>query len=107
MIVLDAITRLIPGALGDPDGAQDDSHASGLLEYPHYTRPPMFRDWEVPEILLSGNHAAINRWRREQALVRTLLRRPDILARAELSEADRKFLQKWRAEHPEFDQEEP
>jgi len=98
MIVIDAITRLIPGALGDPDGAQDDSHASGLLEYPHYTRPPVFRDWTVPEVLLSGNHAAIYRWRREQSLKRTLLRRPDLLETAPLSDTDQKYLLKLKAE---------
>jgi tRNA (guanine37-N1)-methyltransferase len=90
--IIDAIARLIPGVLGDPDGAQDDSHASGLLEYPHYTRPPEFRGWKVPDVLLSGNHAGINRWRRQQALIRTLHQRPDILERFELTEDDRKFL---------------
>ena len=97
MILVDALTRLQPGALGDPDGAQDDSHASGLLEYPHFTRPPLFRGWPVPEVLLNGNHAEITRWRREQALARTWLRRPDILEKAELSEMDRIFLQKLQA----------
>jgi tRNA (guanine37-N1)-methyltransferase len=92
LIVLDAIVRLIPGALGDPDGAQDDSHASGLLEYPHYTRPPEFRGMQVPEVLLSGNHAEIARWRREQAIKRTLARRPDILEKAPLSEKDIRYL---------------
>ena len=92
LILIDAVSRLIPGVLGDPDGAMDNSHASGLLEYPHYTRPPEFRGWEVPEVLLSGNHAQINRWRREQSLLRTLRRRPDMLGSAELSESDRKFL---------------
>lgn len=96
LMVLDAVARFIPGVLGDPDGALDDSHASGLLEYPHYTRPPVFRDWSVPEILLSGHHAAIHRWRREQALARTLARRPDMLERAELSKADLKFLQELK-----------
>ncbi|HAD07771.1 MAG TPA: tRNA (guanosine(37)-N1)-methyltransferase TrmD [Anaerolineaceae bacterium] len=92
LILIDSITRLIPGALGDPDGAQDDSFASGLLEYPHYTRPAEFRGWRVPEVLLSGNHAEIARWRRQQALLRTWKRRPDLLERTELSEADRRFL---------------
>ncbi len=96
LMVLDAVARFIPGVLGDPDGALDDSHASGLLEYPHYTRPPVFRDWSVPEILLSGHHAAIHRWRREQALARTLARRPDMLERAELSKTDLKFLQELK-----------
>jgi tRNA (guanine37-N1)-methyltransferase len=92
LVIIDAVTRLIPGVLGDPDGAWDDSHASGLLEYPHYTRPPEFRGWKVPEVLLSGDHARIARWRREQALWRTRQRRPDLLARAELTTPDRKFL---------------
>jgi tRNA (guanine37-N1)-methyltransferase len=98
LAIIDAVTRLIPGALGDPTGAQDDSHASGLLEYPHYTRPPVFRGWEVPEVLLSGHHAGIERWRREQALRRTFIRRPDLLARANLSEADLRFLERLSAE---------
>jgi len=92
LIVIDAVTRLLPGALGDPDGAQDDSHASGLLEYPHYTRPAEYRGWQVPEVLLSGDHARIARWRREQSLKRTLERRPDMLESAQLSENDRKFI---------------
>jgi tRNA (guanine37-N1)-methyltransferase len=92
MILVDAVTRLIPGVLGDPDGAMDDSHASGLLEYPHYTRPVEFRGWQVPPVLLSGNHAEIARWRRQQALLRTRLRRPDILAKAELTDEDSKIL---------------
>lgn len=92
LVVIDAVTRMIPGALGDPDGAYDDSHASGLLEYPHYTRPPEFRGWRVPDVLLSGDHGRIARWRREQSLLRTWQRRPDLLAAAPLSEADKKFL---------------
>lgn len=92
MVLIDSIVRLLPGALGDPKGAQDDSHSSGLLEYPHYTRPSDFRGWEVPEVLSSGDHARINQWRREQALLRTYKRRPDLLQRAELSEEDQKFL---------------
>ncbi len=92
LIVVDAVARLLPGVLGDPDGALDDSHASGLLEYPHYTRPPEFRGEPVPEVLLSGDHARIARWRREQSLLRTLERRPDLLRKAELSATDRKFL---------------
>jgi tRNA (guanine37-N1)-methyltransferase len=92
LILIDSIIRLLPGALGDPKGAQDDSHASGLLEYPHYTRPAEFRGWEVPEVLTSGDHARIERWRREQALLRTYRRRPDLLERAKLDESDRDFL---------------
>lgn len=98
LLLIDAITRLIPGALGDPDGAADDSHASGLLEYPHYTRPPDFRGWSVPEVLLSGDHARINSWRRQQSLIRTRERRPDLLATAELSEQDRQILEQRSAD---------
>jgi len=94
LIVIDAVARLLPGVLGDPDGASDDSHASGLLEYPHYTRPPDFRGESVPEILLSGDHARIARWRREQSLLRTLARRPDLLDKADLSKEDRAFIEK-------------
>jgi tRNA (guanine37-N1)-methyltransferase len=93
MILIDAISRLIPGVLGDPDGAMDDSHAAGLLEYPHYTRPPEYRGWSVPEILLSGDHARIEKWRREQSLQRTLERRPDLLNNAPLSDTDKKYLE--------------
>jgi tRNA (guanine37-N1)-methyltransferase len=97
LVVVDAVIRLKPGVLGDPTGASDDSHASGLLEYPHYTRPPEFRGWRVPEILLSGDHAKVDRWRREQALLRTWRRR-DLLERAELSELDRAFLRRLTQE---------
>jgi tRNA (guanine37-N1)-methyltransferase len=92
LILIDAVARLLPGVLGDPDGAMDDSHASGLLEYPHYTRPPEFRGWGVPETLLSGDHGRIARWRREQSLRRTLLKRPDLLESAPLTDADQKFI---------------
>ncbi len=92
LVILDAVIRLKPGVLGDPGGPLDDSHSTGLLEYPHYTRPPEFRGWKVPEVLLSGNHAKIERWRREQSLWRTLARRPDLLQQAELSDLDRAFL---------------
>lgn len=92
LIVIDAVTRLLPGALGDPDAAQEDSHAMGLLEYPHYTRPADFRGWKVPDVLLSGNHAQINRWRRHQAILRTWERRPDLLQNVALSDEDRRFL---------------
>lgn len=94
LMLIDSLTRLIPGALGDPDGAQDDSFASGLLEYPHYTRPAQFREWSVPDVLLSGNHAEITRWRREQSLARTWRKRPDLLARFDLTPKDRLFLKK-------------
>jgi tRNA (guanine37-N1)-methyltransferase len=110
LVLIDAIVRLLPGALGDPKGAQDDSHASGLLEYPHYTRPAEFRGWGVPEVLASGDHAKVARWRREQALLRTYLRRPDLLANADLTAEDQLFLEKIARDEtlktPPTDQEE-
>jgi len=93
MILIDAVSRLIPGVLGDPTGAEDDSHSMGLLEYPHYTKPSEFRDWKVPDVLLSGDHAKIEKWRREQALLRTFNKRPDMLEKTELSEKDLKFIE--------------
>jgi len=107
LIVMDAVARLIPGVLGDPDGAMDDSHASGLLEYPHYTRPPEFRGWNVPEVLLSGNHAEIIKWRRRQSLVRTLKRRPDLLATADLTVAERQFMDKLTGKSEEENFKQP
>jgi len=98
LAVIDAVSRLLPGVLGDPDGAMDDSHATGLLEYPHYTRPAEFRGWGVPEVLLKGNHAEIERWRREQSLLRTWQKRPDLLAKADLSPDDLLFLGVLRGE---------
>lgn len=92
LILIDAVARLLPGALGDPDGAVTDSHAGGLLEHPHYTRPQDFRGWEVPEVLLSGDHAKIAAWRRQQSLLRTARQRPDMLDETELSKADQKLL---------------
>ncbi len=79
MIVIDAVTRLLPGVLGDDESSKEESFSSGLLEYPHYTRPAEFRGMKVPEVLLSGNHAEIAKWRAEQARVRTQERRPDLL----------------------------
>ncbi|MEA1958517.1 MAG: tRNA (guanosine(37)-N1)-methyltransferase TrmD [Chloroflexota bacterium] len=92
MVVVDAVVRQVPGVLGSEESAVEDSHAAGLLEYPQYTRPQSFRGWEVPEVLLSGNHAEVARWRREQSLRRTAARRPGLLERATLSEKDRLFL---------------
>ncbi|HRQ31723.1 MAG TPA: tRNA (guanosine(37)-N1)-methyltransferase TrmD [Anaerolineales bacterium] len=92
LILIDAVSRLISGVLGDPTGAQDDSHSMGLLEYPHYTKPAEFRGWKVPEVLQSGNHAKIDQWRREQALRRTFHKRPDMLEKANLHQNDLKFL---------------
>ena len=101
LLIVDAVSRLLPDVLGDPTGAEDDSHASGLLEYPHYTRPPEFRGWTVPDVLLSGDHAKIDKWRRQQSLLRTLRKRPDLLEKAELSQSDLKFLEKLKADPSE------
>ena len=92
LVLIDILTRLIPGVLGDPQAAENDSHARGLLEYPHYTRPEEFRGWKVPEILRSGHHAWIDNWRRNEALRRTLERRPELLTGLDLSEEDQEFL---------------
>ncbi len=92
LTIIEATARLLPGVLGNADSAIEESHSSGLLEYPQYTRPKVFRDEEVPAILLSGHHAAIAKWRREQALVRTKTRRPDLLERASLTNEDKRFL---------------
>ncbi len=81
MVVIDAVVRLLPGALGDEASAEDESFSNGLLEYPHYTRPDVFRDMKVPDILLSGHHAGIEQWRRQQALERTRQWRPDLLGK--------------------------
>jgi tRNA (guanine37-N1)-methyltransferase len=97
MVIVDAVTRLLPGVLA-PGSTEEESHTAGLLEYPHYTRPPEFRGWRVPDILLSGNHAAIARWRRKESLRRTRLLRPDMLAQVELAPADRKLLAEIEAE---------
>jgi tRNA (guanine37-N1)-methyltransferase len=92
MVLVDTLTRLIPGVLGDATATAKDSHSAGLLEHPHYTRPAVYRGYEIPEILLSGHHAKQEEWRRQQSLVRTLLRRPDLLETAELTEVDRAYL---------------
>lgn len=92
LAVVDAVSRLIPGVLGGADSAAADSFSDGLLEHPHYTRPPEFRGLGVPEVLTSGNHAAIARWRRKESLKRTLLRRPELLDQAPLEPEDRKLL---------------
>lgn len=92
LVLIDALTRLIPGVLGDPFAAANDSHASGLLEGPHYTRPEDYRDWKVPEVLRSGHHARIDRWRRNQALKRTRERRPELLEEFPLTDEDKEYL---------------
>lgn len=93
MVVVDAVTRLLPGVLGHEESAADESFSDGLLEYPQYTRPAVYRDREVPEILRSGDHARIESWRREQSIRRTARVRPELLARASLSQAERLIAQ--------------
>ncbi|WP_239617078.1 tRNA (guanosine(37)-N1)-methyltransferase TrmD [Cohnella mopanensis] len=93
MVVVDSVVRLLPGVLGNEQSAVTDSFSDGLLEYPHYTRPAEFRGWKVPDTLLSGHHAEIVKWRRKQSLERTLARRPELLEQAELTAAERKWLQ--------------
>lgn len=104
MVLIDVLTRLIPGVLGDPNATENDSHASGLLEYPHYTRPEEFRGWKVPEILRSGHHANVRRWRRDQALKRTLERRPDLLTGIDLSPEDQQYLDQIRKRNQESEE---
>ena len=100
--IIDAVSRLVPGVLGKEESFEDESFSDGLLEYPQYTRPPVFMGREVPEVLLSGHHGNIAKWRREQALLRTAKKRPDLLKTAELTKKDLKFLQEQGIE---FDQE--
>ncbi|MGA7578548.1 MAG: tRNA (guanosine(37)-N1)-methyltransferase TrmD [Desulfobaccales bacterium] len=102
LVVLDAVTRLLPGVLGGIGAAADDSFQTGLLEYPHYTRPRDFEGHRVPQVLLEGDHRRIREWRRQQALLRTRASRPDLLAKAPLAPEDRKFIETL-AETPEED----
>lgn len=95
LVVIDAITRLLPGALGDEDSAQQDSHVDGLLDCPHYTRPELVNGVPVPDVLLSGNHAEINRWRMKQALGKTWQKRPDLLQRKQLTDEQKKLLNEY------------
>lgn len=99
MVIIDAITRLIPGALGDENSAQQDSFCNGLLDYPHYTRPEEIDDLKVPAMLLSGDHAAIKRWRLKQAIGRTWLRRPDLIRELDLNEDEQKLLSEYIREN--------
>lgn len=100
LVMIDAVARVIPGVLGDERSAKEDSFSSGILDYPHYTRPPVFRDMAVPDVLLSGNHSEIWRWRRKEALRRTLRRRPELLEKIRLSDEDHKLISELRRELP-------
>jgi tRNA (guanine37-N1)-methyltransferase len=95
MVIIDAVTRLLPGALGAEDSADRDSFSGHLLEHAHYTRPPVFEGESVPDVLLSGHHGRVAQWRRETSLVRTLLKRPDLLDQRELEESEKEILKKW------------
>jgi tRNA (guanine37-N1)-methyltransferase len=99
LVILDAVARLVPGVVGDEESVARDTFARGLLDYPQYTRPAAFRGMDVPPVLLSGHHAEIERWRRREALRRTLLMRPELLERAELSDEDRRVLNDLRQEN--------
>ncbi|MFC1913939.1 tRNA (guanosine(37)-N1)-methyltransferase TrmD [Chloroflexota bacterium] len=94
LVIIDSVLRLFPGVLGSAESPQDDSHAHGLLEYPQYTRPAEYRGWQVPEVLLSGDHARIAKWRREQTIRRTLARRPELLDKLDLPLEDRKLVER-------------
>jgi len=96
MVVIDVVVRLLPGVLGSEASPLDDSHTTGLLEYPQYTRPAEYKGWSVPQVLLSGNHAQIANWRHEQAIRRTLERRPDLLDKADLSLEDRRLVDRLK-----------
>jgi tRNA (guanine37-N1)-methyltransferase len=93
MVIVDTVVRLLPGVVGSTESVLEESHTTGLLEYPQYTRPAMYRGWEVPPVLLSGNHAEIARWRRKQALLRTLQRRPELLSKAALCVEERQLVE--------------
>lgn len=95
MVVTDAVARLRPGAM-DAESGREESHAAGLLEYPQYTRPAAFRGWDVPAVLLSGHHGEVARWRRTQSLQRTAQRRPDLIATAPLTDAERALIEEWK-----------
>lgn len=96
MVIVDAVVRLLPGVLGSEASPLDDSYTTGLLEYPQYTRPDVYRGWSVPEVLLSGDHAQIAKWRREQAILRTLKRRPELLDQVNLSPGDRQLVERLK-----------
>ena len=98
MVLVDAVVRRLPGALGSEASLEEESHAQGLLEYPQYTRPSEFRGWTVPDILLSGHHEEVRKWRRRQSLLRTALRRPELLAEACLTDEERLWLEEALAE---------
>lgn len=102
MVVIDTVVRLLPGVLGSEASTREDSHAGGLLEYPQYTRPAVYRGWSVPEVLLSGNHAQVAKWRREQIIRRTLERRPELLNKTNLGLEDKQLVERLTTERSQF-----
>jgi tRNA (guanine37-N1)-methyltransferase len=96
LVVVDAVVRLLPGVLGSEESIKEDSHSDGLLEYPQYTRPAQFKGWPVPEVLLSGDHARIARWRRQQSIIRTLKRRPELLDKVKLNNEERQLVSRLK-----------
>ncbi len=103
LVIIDSIVRLIPGALGDERSKEEESFTWGILDYPHYTRPPEYRGLTVPDVLLSGNHKEIAKWRRKEALRHTMRRRPDLLKKASLTDEDYKLIEEIKEERDEFD----
>lgn len=101
MVMIDATVRLLPDVLGNAESAQTDSHSSGLLEHPHYTRPAEYKGMTVPEVLTSGNHALIDQWRHKESLKRTFLRRPDMLAKRDLTDVEKEWISEWKQEKNE------
>jgi tRNA (guanine37-N1)-methyltransferase len=95
MVVIDSVSRLLPGVLGNEMSAVTDSFSTGLLEYPHYTRPAKFRDWDVPDVLISGHHINVANWRRKQSLRRTWQRRPELLSKVELTKEEHQWIKAW------------
>ena len=100
LVLIDAVVRLLPGVLGDDESAEQDSFANGLLDWPHYTRPEVFEGRAVPEVLVSGNHAAIRRWRTKQALGRTWVRRPELIEELTLCAEEQRLLDEFKTELP-------
>lgn len=98
LVLIDVLSRFVPDVLGNRESARQDSFSAGLLEHPQYTRPRTFRDWDVPEVLLSGNHREIETWRRTESVRRTALRKPELLERANLTDAERQALSRWLEE---------
>ena len=105
MAVTDAVCRMVPGVLADPECFEDESHFSGMLEYPQYSRPEEWHGKKVPEVLMSGHHANIEKWRREQSILRTVQRRPDLLKKADLTNKERNYVRQLRKQMKEEEEQ--